>query len=706
MGLEQATLREVVDKAVDHRWGIPEFQRGFVWTPQKVRDLIDSLWRGYPVGSFLIWYGGDYGEPRAAGDARAPDAWVVDGQQRTTALCALFGRKPYWWIEGWNETLKRHDVRFNVVADEDPYFSLHSAAMRGPAGRSWVPVREILNSDDDALAKIVQELLHALQLPGGRFGALWTRLDGVRRVRDLPIPIVAVTLDLEDVTEIFARLNSAGTKVTEADIALALAASQNPGWARGQFLPFLRDLTDAGFELDPNLVFRSCVGIGLGRARLKDVPKGYWKSEGLLEAWKRTDSAWRKIIHYVEESGILSAEILPTKNALIPLAILTNRFEDVLSTKGAVRWLLHATRAGRYSGSALTALESDVQAIGAAPNAAAALEVLHGKLPAWEPFTAEDFLQDYRDRFIRLLLYLVMYDRGARDWVSKQRLGFHGGELLEQFNPDWHHIFPRAYLKREGVVEDRWNLFANIAVISPSSNIRFGGQNPMTYLDRYKVDDAALEEQLVYGGRRLLKINRYEEFVAGRADALANAVNAYFSKLASQPVRGSVASASRRLRPNGSREASPPTDESVTAPDWTGEFATRWVARFGADHGSACRTLLDSIAAARIEGLVVGQTNAGRPFVRLDFPRRGSIKVLQVASGKPALRDAIKTNTRAAKDRLVMKALNEFRKTLLNVGSAIAGTNGRVYVPVKVLANDPTPLTGALKTLRETLRSH
>lgn len=97
MGLEQTTIREIVEKAVQHRWGVPEFQRGFVWRPQKVRDLIDSLWRTYPVGSFLLWYGAGPVEPRIAADQKQPDGWLVDGQQRTTALCILLGRKPYWW---------------------------------------------------------------------------------------------------------------------------------------------------------------------------------------------------------------------------------------------------------------------------------------------------------------------------------------------------------------------------------------------------------------------------------------------------------------------------------------------------------------------------------------------------------------------------------------------------------------------------------
>jgi len=223
MGLEQARVQEIVDKAVTHRWSVPEFQRGFVWTPQKVRDLIDSLWRDYPVGSLLIWYGDTYGEPRNVADGRVPDAWVVDGQQRTTAFCVLFGRRPYWWLQDWDELVRRNDVRFNALATEDPFFSLHTAAMRGPAGRAWLPVRDVLNADDDGLSAIVEALLRDLGLPGAKFGVLWTRLDKVRMIRDIVLPVVTVMLDLEDVTEIFARLNSAGTKVTEADIALALA---------------------------------------------------------------------------------------------------------------------------------------------------------------------------------------------------------------------------------------------------------------------------------------------------------------------------------------------------------------------------------------------------------------------------------------------------------------------------------------------------
>jgi hypothetical protein len=707
MGLEQNTAREIVDKAVTHRWGIPEFQRGFVWTPQKVRDLVDSLWRGYPIGSFLIWYGGDYEESRTADDARAPDAWVVDGQQRTTALCVLFGRKPFWWVEDWNDALQRHDVRFDVLADADPYFSLKTAAMRGPGGSRWVPVRQILNADDETLTHLIQDLLQQLGLPQPRFGGLWTRLDTVRRLRDTAIPVVSVTLDLEDVTEIFARLNSAGTKVTEADIALALAASQNPGWARDKFLPFLKNLGDVGFELDPNLVFRSCVGIGLGKARLKDVPKGYWKSDQLGDAWEKTDTAWRRVVQYVAVSGILSAEVLPTKTALIPVAILADRFENALGTQVPIAWLLHATRQGRYSGAALTALEQDAQAINGAASAQAALDALRAKLPAWEPFTAEDFLQDYRDRPLRLVLYLVMYDRGARDWVTKQRLGFYGAQLLKRFNPDWHHIFPRAYLRKEHIREELWNVFANIAVVAPKTNIRFGAQNPMGYLDRYKVDDDLLREQLVSPDRSLLKAERYESFLRQRAHVLAQEANNYFERLYSRTATPPQA------LPAGQPRASLTTSSStadmmmsgveLSRPLLLGRFRATWIESFGDNQTEACQKLLGVIGGPAARGLFIRHTAVGRPVVRLKNTAAGSFTVLQVARNHPAIRSSVAMGHRLRSRRGFIDAMDEFKKDLLKTPGAWTDQSGRVHVPVQQAAENPEPVIAALKRLREAI---
>jgi hypothetical protein len=120
-----------------------------VWTRQKVRDLLESLWLQYPVGSFLLWYAPEDVEPRTIADGAQPTGWLVDGQQRSTALCLLFGRKPYWWGSDWNDVLDRHDIRYNVLADEAPYFQLASSAIKDDP--KWVDVRKVLNAGDEEL---------------------------------------------------------------------------------------------------------------------------------------------------------------------------------------------------------------------------------------------------------------------------------------------------------------------------------------------------------------------------------------------------------------------------------------------------------------------------------------------------------------------------------------------------------------------------
>lgn len=124
MASESAKIREIVDRAVNHAWSIPEFQRGFVWKATQVRDLAESLWLDYPIGSLLVWNSRGSTEERIVTDAQRPSLWVVDSQQRATALCILFGRKPYWWssAEEWEKTVKKYDVRFDVHAKEALFF--------------------------------------------------------------------------------------------------------------------------------------------------------------------------------------------------------------------------------------------------------------------------------------------------------------------------------------------------------------------------------------------------------------------------------------------------------------------------------------------------------------------------------------------------------------------------------------------------------
>ena len=155
---------------MNHNWSIPEFQRGFVWKSTQVRDLAESLWYDYPIGSLLVWNSRGPTEEQQAHDAQRPNLWVVDGQQRSAALCILFGRKPYWWpsVDEWNNTLKRFDIRFDVNAKEPPFFWVANAAIRRATGNRYVPVRDllVLDTSREKDQRTLQDLAKEIKIEG------------------------------------------------------------------------------------------------------------------------------------------------------------------------------------------------------------------------------------------------------------------------------------------------------------------------------------------------------------------------------------------------------------------------------------------------------------------------------------------------------------------------------------------------------------
>lgn len=286
MALEQLKIREIVKQAVSKNVDIPEFQREFVWDTEQVKKLAESLYHDYPVGSFLLWDSSEYQEAKTAQGTQA-SLWIVDGQQRTTALCLLLGQKPYWWddAEKWNKALKDYDVMVNILPegnDDRLEFALPNPIRRRDP--RWISIRRVLGIEKvEDLTPLAQEIVKRIGNDPTQmmelFGKVHAHLQRLWQIRERDIP--KISHEVEDVAEIFARLNQEGTRVKEADVILALAAVRNPGWVRNEYLPFRNDLDDRGWDLDAGIFVRTMTGVGKGRARLIEVPKDFWNPENL-----------------------------------------------------------------------------------------------------------------------------------------------------------------------------------------------------------------------------------------------------------------------------------------------------------------------------------------------------------------------------------------------------------------------------------------
>jgi len=540
MAYESIKIREVVDRSVSHIWSIPEFQRGFVWKPTQVRDLAESLWLEYPIGSLLVWNSQDSTEEKIVRDAQRPTLWVVDGQQRATALCILFGRKPYWWpsAEEWEKTLKRYDIRFDINAKEPPYFWTANAAIRKVKTHQYVPLSKLLvldtarEPDQQKLMQLAKEIKGQDLCHGMDAMEVYTRLDRIRKIREKDLVTITTDQELEDVVEIFSRLNSKGTRVTEADIYLGVVAARSRGWVRESFLPHLTVLSDAGFNISPNLLFRTLTGIGANKVRFREIPDKFWDAQIIQPFWQQTKDAWRHIVSRFRDFGILSNDPMPTEAALVPLIALMDKFRDE-PFEPCLHWFLQASRFRRYSGSGTTSLDEDLRDIHESNRRTEALQRLLRRFPYQTPMMADDFFRNYTDsRFGRFLLYLLVYHNKALDWDGQaSRIGFEGVELLADFRPQWHHIFPNKFLEAAGVSNDSINALANIAVIGPAINIRISAQNPMNYIGRYKITPEKLEQQFITPAIQETDVNAYETWLLQRAEKLAEAGNAFLSAL-------------------------------------------------------------------------------------------------------------------------------------------------------------------------------
>lgn len=555
MALEQLKVREIVKQAVEKNVDIPEFQREFVWDPEQVKKLAESLYRDYPVGSFLLWDSSEYQEAKTAQGTQA-SLWIVDGQQRTTALCLILGKKPYWWgdAEGWNKALERFDVMVNLLpgeGDDRLEFALPNPVRRRDS--RWISISRVLSTPKvEDLTALAQEIANNVDRDRMMelFPKVHAHLQRLWQIRERDIPIIKINHEVEDVAEIFARLNQEGTRVKEADVVLALVAVRNPGWVREEYLPFRNSLEDRGWDLDAGVFVRTMTGIGRGRARLKDVPKDFWNPENLSNVWKRSKEVISEVLKRFSEYGIMSSDLLPSTNSLIPLFVLHHRWKD---KEGyffgkALHWFLLANLDGRYSGSAITSLNEDVRAVTEATSFATAMETLRKRLRVPSKIAEDEFLNRYDragQRFLRLILYLVLFRCEARDWVDRTRIGYDktGAPMTVGFEPQWHHIFPSSVLKKAKVSDDDIHAIANITVLNERTNVKkLSGKPPSRYIREWGISKELLLAHLIPDSfasatddDRLLEqrwdVKHYQDFLIERAQVLAHKANEFLQEL-------------------------------------------------------------------------------------------------------------------------------------------------------------------------------
>ncbi|GGG14697.1 GmrSD restriction endonuclease domain-containing protein [Pontibacter amylolyticus] len=570
---------------------IPEIQRPFVWDGSKVRDLMDSLYQGYPVGYVIAWKNPNV--KLKDGTLSEGKKVLIDGQQRITALtAAILGQYVV------NKNYKRVKIKIAFHPIEEKFEVQNSAILKD---KTWLPdIAEAINGDLFEIADNYFELNPDVDKKQVR-NAFSTLINIPKK--QIGMIELAPDLDIETVTEIFIRINSKGVVLSQADFAMSKIASNTeyngnelrkaidyfchlaiaPDYYRHiidndpifagtdlfQKMQWLKSETEDLYDPEYTDLIRVAFTSKFNRGKLSDLvsllsgrnfeTRTYEASiaensfallrEGVLNFINETN--YKRFIMIVKSAGFISPKLIRSQNVLnfayILYLKLREQSENAVSIESYVRrWLVYSILTGRYSGSAESYFDYDIKQISERPFAEYLKEKEAGELS--EAFWNSSLPQSL-DTSVASSPYFLVFLAAQ---VKANDKGFLSKDIsvcdLITHKGDIHHLFPKEYLKKNGLDRGKYNQIANYAFMQSEINIKVGSKSPKEY---FELINTQMEEQnLQVTGistkedlRRNLDMNcvpysidnmsvqHYQDFLYARRRMMANKIREYYFSL-------------------------------------------------------------------------------------------------------------------------------------------------------------------------------
>lgn len=572
---------------------IPEIQRPFVWEAAKVRDLMDSLYQGYPVGYIIAWRNPSV-KLKDGGMAEGKKI-LIDGQQRVTALRAAIGGQQ---VVNQDYRTVRIRIAFHPL---DERFEVANTAIDND--KAWITDIGPVIRGDTKTHKVVRQYLDAN--PDADEDLLYDRLDKLTDILKKQIGLIELShdLDIETVTEIFIRINSKGVVLSQADFAMSkIAANEEFGgntlrkavdyfchlavapefysvieendkeFAATDYFKAMRwlrqeneDLYDPGYSDMLRVAFTSrfnrgkladLVGLLSGRnfetrTYEKDIEEASFQNlyEGVMEFINETH--FKRFLMIIRSAGFVDKSMIRSGAALnfaysLYLKLKRDHGNEPRIESWVRSWFVMSVLTGRYSASPESRVDKDIKDI----NERGFTDVLADREAAElsDTFWEVGLVQGLRTSSVNSPLFKAFLaaqaclgDKGflSKDITVRDMLTHHG---------DIHHIFPREFLKKQGYTRGQYNQVANLACVQQEINIKIGSKDPCNYVaDIFQHCQAG---QPLYGvitdpaelaanfqanalpqDQNLYHIDHYEDFLARRREAMAEKIKRYYQKL-------------------------------------------------------------------------------------------------------------------------------------------------------------------------------
>lgn len=560
------------------RLALPDIQRPFVWSSSKARDLFDSMYRGYPIGTLMFWETGAEVGTRQIGTAdnnKAPQLLIVDGQQRLTSLFAVLTG-----TQVLTKTFDHKKIRLAFRPEDESFEVTDVAIERNP---EFVPDITALWAEGykTTVRNFLQRLAAARDedLADAHQDLLEERIDRVRDLRDFRFQVVELSslANEEQVAEIFVRINSEGVQLNQADFILTLMSVH---WEKGrrELEDFSRAAVDAKvaspnpknafIDPSPDQLLRVGVALAFRRARLQHVYsllRGKDLETGEVSAGRREAqfgvlataqekvldlTNWHEFLKCLQGAGFRSRRMVTSENALLySYAMwLIGRYDFGLDLKTLrpvlSRWFFMAHTTGRYTSSPESQLESDLNRIsflspGDADEFVAELDriVLANFTTDYWEITLPNRLDTSAPRSPALFAYLAALNLlDAEALFSDVRVralldpGVSAPRAIER-----HHLFPKKYLADMGITAiQQVNAIANMAFLDWAENSEISASAPSVYwpIMSEVVSTERLKTQV---GHHALPVGweqlGYPDFLERRRNLIARVVREGFATL-------------------------------------------------------------------------------------------------------------------------------------------------------------------------------
>lgn len=557
--------------------GLPDIQRPFVWKDTKVRDLFDSLYKGYPVGYFLFWENANIDGVKGIGTdvkQKFANLLIVDGQQRLTSLYAV--------LKG-QEVIRENYEKTKIIIAFNPLenkFEVPDAAIkRNPRyyqniSDLWQPNINIFKVIMDFVANLKNHIVVSDELEM-KIQEAFMRL---KNLENYPFSVLELSqeIDEEQVADVFVRINSEGKTLNQADFILTLMSvfwdegrTNLENFCRDARLPSTTFATPFNYLIvpKPEQMLRASVGLAFRRARLqyiysilrgKDLDTGLFSEERREQQFEKLKIAqaytldiqnWHEFIKALKQAGYNNESFISSNNNILYSYVffLIGRIDykvDLYELKKLIaKWFFMCSITGRYTGSPETAMEMDLakfRSVETAEDFVFELNtIIDSQLTSdfWEVTLPMD-LSTSSFRSPSLFAYYASLNiHHALGLFSKLQVK----ELLEsglranKSALERHHLFPKAWLMRNGITEQRdINQIANFALVEWSDNIAISDKEPKVYLPYYQSRfDNDVWQKMYYW--HALPENweemNYQDFLMERRKRIAKVVQKAFEKL-------------------------------------------------------------------------------------------------------------------------------------------------------------------------------